>query len=86
MDIGYAFVAAGSDDDNNGYICEEGEFCGFYPVFSDSETISVEANRTIRNIDFGLARRVSPALDDPASWRKMGFDVPRPGMSRPKIE
>lgn len=66
MDVGACLVAAGSDDDEDGYICGEGELCGFYPVFGDAVNVTVEANATTRNIDFAVYRRNSSASAGPA--------------------
>ncbi len=76
MDIGTCLVAAGSDDDGDGYICEEGEFCGFYPVFGDSVNVGVTANQTTRNIDFAVSRRIPASQDLAGPWKKRGFAIP----------
>jgi serine protease len=81
MDIGYLLVAAGTDSDGDGYICEEGEYCGLYPVFSDAVNVRVQANETTRNIDFAVSRRVSPNQASAAAWGKRGFAVPAPNLT-----
>jgi len=57
--IGDYFIAAGSDINNDGYICEFGESCGFYPSFGEPTTIRIDANRD--NLDFPAG--ISPMLD-----------------------
>jgi serine protease len=46
---GSYFLAAGSDLDNDGYICDAGESCGIYPSFALPEVI------TLGNADLVLA-------------------------------
>ncbi|MDX1801878.1 MAG: hypothetical protein R3303_13165, partial [Marinobacter sp.] len=41
VDPGSYFLVAGTDSDNNGYICENGEACAEYPVNGLPETITV---------------------------------------------
>lgn len=48
-------LAAGTDNDNDGSICDDGEACGEYPLFGENVIINVTANRT--GLDFVTAYR-----------------------------
>ncbi len=56
-------IIAGSNSDNDKFICDEGESCGSYPLYGSSSIISVNDN--ITGIDFGVSYRVT--LDSTAS-------------------
>jgi serine protease len=49
---GVYYVIAGSDLDNNGYICDPGEACGVYPL-PDSPTKLI-LNQNLSGINFGI--------------------------------
>jgi serine protease len=51
-------VVAGTDMNNDGYICEDGEACGAYPVEGRPVIVSVAGERL--DIDFSTAFRTSP--------------------------
>jgi len=48
-------IIAGTDLDNDGYLCQRGEACGAYPLLSDNggSTVNLVANRN--DIDFQIA-------------------------------
>ena len=46
-------IVAGSDRDNDGFICDSGEACGVFPLI-DSPTV-IEVDGTITNIDFPVS-------------------------------
>lgn len=48
--IGNYYIAAGSDINNDGLVCETGESCGFYPSIGDLLILRVDENKT--NLDF----------------------------------
>lgn len=50
--IGDYLVAAGSDIDNDGFVCDDGEMCGFFPSASDVETLRVD--RDLRDLNFSV--------------------------------
>lgn len=65
-------IAAGTDDDENGFICEEGEYCGLYPVFSRPDLVPVEMNRDTAGVDFLVERLVGlQGTEGPASLRDL---------------
>jgi serine protease len=77
-----AIVAAGSDLDNDGLICQLAEVCGGYPVLStdDAMTIDITANRT--DLDF----TVGPSTDSSAAAQATGTaaaPAPRRWQRRP---
>ena len=39
--VGDYLIAAGTDLDDDGFICDEGEFCGFYPVTNRPTTVQI---------------------------------------------
>ncbi len=45
-------ISAGSDINNDEYICEDGETCGFYPTFGETSVIVVNQDRG--QIDFAV--------------------------------
>ncbi|MFY9178993.1 MAG: S8 family peptidase [Venatoribacter sp.] len=47
-------IFAGSDIDANGLICEKGEWCGAYPLYSAEEIIELDRNRTQLNFTVDL--------------------------------
>lgn len=47
---GYYYVTAGSDIDNNGFVCEDGETCGGYPDSSIGGSIFLAED--LKNVDF----------------------------------
>ncbi len=65
---GSYLIAAGTDNDQDDFICDEGEFCGLYPVNNLPNTVEVEANDITSGINFtlqppqnGIAARVEGA-------------------------
>lgn len=52
---GTYFVIAGSDIDNDGYICTLGEACGFYPTISKMGEIGLFQDRTDIDFTVGLS-------------------------------
>jgi len=70
---GVYYVVAGSDLDNNGYICNPGEACGVYPL--PDSPMRLILNQNLSGIDFGVnfiipsdaARADSAVLKKPIS-------------------
>ncbi|HWJ06723.1 MAG TPA: S8 family peptidase [Steroidobacteraceae bacterium] len=59
---GQYLVVAGTDMDNDGVICDDGEACGAYPV--EPEPIAVEiAGATVSGVDFTTAFRTNVEAD-----------------------
>ena len=50
LDQGSYFVIAGTDMDNDGFICDEAEACGAYPVENDPVRVTVDG--PVSGIDF----------------------------------
>lgn len=53
IDPGDYYILAGSDHDNNLFICEAGESCGSYPTLGDATVISVDQDFT--DLDFDIS-------------------------------
>ncbi len=51
----YAFIAS-TDLDEDGVLCEDGEYCGAWPVFGDPFVLTVFEGLTWTNVNFGLTR------------------------------
>lgn len=56
--LGDYYIAAGSDVNNDGYVCELGESCGFYPSLGEEAVIRVDDNRN----DLNFAAGISPVI------------------------
>lgn len=71
-------IAAGTDMNNDGLICDPGEACGAYPTLSLFEPIEVDRN--LSGVDFSVGFRDSPRITG------FGRDQPEameaPGLSR----
>ena len=52
---GEYLILAGTDRDDDGFICDEGEFCGSFPVSSQTLPVKVEAGLDTSGIDFTVA-------------------------------
>jgi serine protease len=58
---GYYFVVAGNDADNDHIICEDGEYCGLYPVSSQLSLVQILPNEDTGGVNFVLEKPTSPA-------------------------
>ena len=56
--LGDYYLAAGSDINNDGLVCETGESCGFYPALGDVVILRVDQNKTQLNFPAGLQTRL----------------------------
>ena len=45
-------ILGGTDNDDDGFLCDEGEFCGTYPVSNQPVPVTVEAGLDTPGIDF----------------------------------
>jgi len=54
-------LIAGSDSDNDGYICGPGEACGLYPL-TDSP-VDLILNEDLTEVDFGLTFVIPSSSD-----------------------
>lgn len=59
--LGEYYIAAGSDINNDGYICESGESCGFFPSLGEETVIRVDADRSDLNFPAGLSPIIGTA-------------------------
>ncbi len=57
LDSGTYFVVGGTDMDNDGFICDDGEACGAYPV--DNEPLEVTVEGPVSGLDFTSTFRTS---------------------------
>lgn len=57
--LGDYYIAAGSDVNNDGYVCELGESCGFYPSLGEEAVIRVDNNRNDLNFPAGISPVIS---------------------------
>lgn len=86
---GEYLVVAGTDADNDGFICDEGEpLCGVYPSLELSETISVGTDQTVMGLDFPLQQAIVAAqTGGPRGFRLLnhpagGGDAPIPSPAK----
>jgi serine protease len=77
VDFGDYLLAAGTDMNNDGYICDDGEACGAWPVESRLEVVTVDGERT--GLDFSTSYRTS--LQSAATT---GQDRGSRGLRRPR--
>lgn len=77
VDPGEYYVIAGTDNDNDGFICDAGEACGAYPTLDRIERFSVGAGQTVRR-DFSTGYRAglesSTSLDTLGALERSGGD------------
>src|SRR5690606_5031559 len=52
--IGDYYIAAGSDINNDTYVCERGESCGFYPSIGEEAVVRVDGDKDNLNFPAGL--------------------------------
>lgn len=83
---GEYLVVAGTDADNDGFICDEGEpLCGVYPSLELSETISVGMGQAVVGLDFPLQQAIVAAQAGGApGFRLLGRPVVGPGGDDPR--
>ena len=58
LPAGAYVIYAGTDRDNNGYICEQGDLCGALPSRLEPQTITLGENEHRTATDFSVARLV----------------------------
>ena len=52
---GNYLILAGTDNDHDGFICDDGEFCGTFPVSNQPLPVTVEAGLDTSGVDFTVA-------------------------------
>lgn len=65
-------VVAGTDDDDNGLICGDGEFCGLYPTATQPTLVPVRMAENTAGIDFVVDKT---SLGAAAASPRRGFPV-----------
>ncbi len=88
---GYDFVVGGNDADDDSIICEDGEYCGFYPVLSQLSLVQIFPNEDTLGIDFVLEKPTTPAsVSAIEALRlrsgKLGFSVLQKGLTSQAME
>jgi serine protease len=73
-------IAAGTDMNNDGFICDEGEACGAFPTLSLPESVLIDRNRSNLDFSVGFRARAGNAI--------LGFDLDtsaggKDGLARP---
>ncbi len=60
---GSYFLAAGSDDDDNGFICDVGDvWCGLYPTLNQPRPVVVPAGASLQGFDFPVVSGFNSSL------------------------
>ncbi|HSW45442.1 MAG TPA: S8 family serine peptidase [Phycisphaerae bacterium] len=75
LPAGSYVLYAGTDRDNNGYICEEGDLCGALPSRLEPQVFSIKEGEQFTNADFAVARLV---LRQMVASREPAFRPRRP--------
>lgn len=72
VEAGDYFLVAGTDVDNNGFICENGEACAEYPVNGLPQVISI-ADKSLESLRFSTSFR-RPTLSSMGGIPRVGFE------------
>jgi len=72
---GEYLLIAGTDLDNDGYICDYGEACGGWPFLSDLSTFDLQSNRS--NVDFPVGLVSTLSQNSNAGRLAQGFAIKR---------
>ena len=59
VEEGKYFVIAGTDRDDDGFICDDGEACGIYPTFADPHIVAITPKTETSGIDFEVNEKIS---------------------------
>lgn len=62
--IGDYYIAAGSDINNDTYVCELGESCGFYPSIGEETIVRVDGDKDDLNFPAGLTPSIGSESTD----------------------
>lgn len=62
--VGDYYIAAGSDINNDTYVCELGESCGFYPSIGEEIAVRVDENKDNLNFPAGIAPSIGLQSSD----------------------
>ena len=71
-------VAAGTDRDGDGFICDAGEACGVWPLLDSPGVVEVEGDETVEfGVSIDLFARVSSQSAESDAIRPEGFRIDR---------
>ena len=84
LEPGEYFIAAGTDNDNDGFICDPGEACGAYPTLGVADPIRVEQNHTDLNFVIGYSS-TELRTRSTASESLESKGLPRLSIDRPRM-
>lgn len=84
LEPGEYFIAAGTDNDNDGFICDPGEACGAYPTLGVADPIRVEQNRADLDFVIGYSSAELRASGT-ASESLESRGLPRLSVDRPRM-
>ncbi len=59
---GTYYIVAGSDMNNDGFVCDEGEACGAFPTLTPVSKITVNSNLTGINFDAGFSSSIGATI------------------------
>lgn len=82
VSAGQYLITAGTDLDDDGYICDAGEYCGWYPVGSDATLVRVLGNQTTRGVSFTVEEDNSRGYGASGPRGSDGFSILPPARSR----
>ncbi len=68
-------IAAGTDNDDDGFICDEGELCGLFPVSNEPVAVAVEGNQTTSGVDFNVEAIQLPTAAGGSAVPASGFRI-----------
>ncbi|UCF36538.1 MAG: S8 family peptidase [Acidobacteriota bacterium] len=70
-------VIAGTDSNQDGYICDIDDYCGFFPLFSDPELLRIEASKDRNPVNFSIGLLTSGSQSVASSERRHSFKIQR---------
>ena len=73
--VGDYLIAAGTDLDDDGFICDEGEFCGFFPVTNQPTTVQVQSNQITADVVFTVEKDENQPSQNQGLIRREGFKI-----------
>jgi len=71
---GQYYIVAGTDEDNDNFICDPGEpLCGIYPSIELPTVVTVTSGTTTADLDFSLGEAFLPASSSQSGYRLLHF-------------
>lgn len=74
---GNYLIIAGTDRNNDLFVCGPGEACGAYPTLTDPQLVAITANGITEKIDFEVSDQFSISSSSLANFAKKGFKLQR---------